>query len=72
MSALVGTVVTFPEQDYQYGTGSLRLRVEHVDVDDPFIERGERWYWVEGIQVTDSDEDLHPRTILVRGRRLGG
>jgi hypothetical protein len=72
VSGLVGRVVTFSERDYQYGTGSLQLRVEHVDPTHPFVDRGERWYWVEGIQVSNSGMDLRPRTVLVRGRHLEG
>jgi hypothetical protein len=62
--------MTFPEQDYQYGTGSLRLRVERVDVIHPLVEGSERWYWVEGVQVSSSGLDLCSRLVLVRGRHL--
>jgi hypothetical protein len=72
MSGFVGRVMTFPEGDYRFGTGALRLRLERVDATHPFVEGGERWYWVEATQVTSSGEDLRSRIILVRGRHLGG
>jgi hypothetical protein len=72
VNGLIGKVVFLAEQDYRYGTGSLRLRVEDVDVTEPFIECGECWYWVEGTQVSVSGEDLRPRAILVRARHLRG
>jgi hypothetical protein len=64
--------MTFPEGDYRFGTGAVRLRVEQVDAAHPYVEGGERWYWVEATQVSSSGEDLRPRIILVRGRRLAG
>ena len=69
-SGLAGRVVTFPESDYQYGVGSLRLRVDRVNAVRPVMEAGECWYWVDGVQVSNSGEDLRPRVVLVRGRRL--
>jgi hypothetical protein len=72
VSELVGRVVTLPEPDYQYGVGSLRLRIDRVDLARPVMEGGERWYWVEGVQVSGSGEEVRPRVVLVRGCRLSG
>ncbi|MGI5240311.1 hypothetical protein [Dactylosporangium sp. CA-139066] len=63
-------VLTLPEQDYLYGSGPLRLRVEHVDVDRPFAYDGEDWYGVSGVQLDHAGADLHAVQVLVRGRRI--
>ena len=70
MAALEGTVMIFPEPDYQYGLGPLRLRVERVDRTHPAHYDGESWYSVEGVQLDAAGHELGRRNILVRGRRL--
>ena len=70
MAALEGKVMIFPEPDYQYGLGPLRLRVERVDRTHPAHYDGEKWYPVEGVQLDAAGHELGRRNILVRGRRL--
>jgi hypothetical protein len=70
MAALEGKVVIFPEPDYQYGCGPLRLRVERVDRTHPARYDGENWYPVEGVQLDAVGHELGRRNVLVRGRRL--
>ena len=70
MAALEGKVMIFPEPDYQYGRGPLRLRVDRVDRIHPAHYDGENWYPVEGVQLDAAGHELGRRNILVRGRRL--
>jgi hypothetical protein len=70
MAAPVGTVMVFPEPDYQYGVGPLRLRVERVDRNHPAHYDGESWFPVEGVQLDSMGHELGHRSVLVRGRRL--
>lgn len=66
----MGNVLILSETDYQYGAGSLRLRVDRIDRVHPLYDDGENWYTVEGTQISDAGTDLGPRQVLVRARRL--
>jgi hypothetical protein len=66
-----GQVLTLPEPDYQYGVGTLRLRVETVDRTPVLTFDGDNWYRVCGVQLTADGTELGSRQVLVRGSRLG-
>jgi hypothetical protein len=70
MTTPAGNVVVLLEPDYAYGTGVLRLRVEHVDRADPVDFHGEPWYRVQGMQLSTVGAELGRREVLVRGWRL--
>ena len=70
MTVLPGEIITLPESDYQFGLGTLRLRVERVDWARVLTYNGENWYQVCGVQVTADGKELHTRQVLVRGSRL--
>ena len=63
-------VSQFAETDYRYGTGTLRIMIDHIDWSRPFESDGEHWYQVYGIEVTADDREIGSRQALVRGRRL--
>jgi len=66
-----GQIINLPESDYQFGVGTLRLRVERVEWDRVFLYNGENWYQVYGVQLAADGKALRPRQVLVRGSRLG-
>jgi hypothetical protein len=70
MSPVVGVVLTLLEPDYQFGVGSLKLRVTRLDRAHPTDYEGEPWYPVEGVQIGTNGDDLGMRHVLVRGRCL--
>jgi hypothetical protein len=59
--AVNAPIILLAESDYQYGTGSLRLRIEHIDTIDPITYDGERWYRVRGVQVSSDGVELRVR-----------
>jgi hypothetical protein len=65
-----GYVVVLLEPDYAYGTGQLRLRVEHVDRAHPVDYHGDTWFQVQGVQLSIAGAELGRREVLVRSRRL--
>ena len=66
-----GQIINLPESDYQFGVGTLRLRVERVEWARVFSYNGENWYQVYGVQVAADGSALRTRQVLVRGSRLG-
>ena len=66
----MGRVLVLSEADYLYGVGQLRLRVDRIDYRHPVLDGGERWYTVEGFQVSAAGVELQARCVLVRGGRL--
>jgi hypothetical protein len=60
------------EPDYQYGVGSLRIRVEQIDREHPIVDGGKIWYPVKGIQLAANGRELGLRAVYVRGSRLPG
>jgi hypothetical protein len=70
MAVSAANVILILEPDYQYGRGSLRLRVESVDRANPVRYDNEAWLWVEGVQLTAGGAEIGHRKVLVRGRRL--
>jgi hypothetical protein len=63
-------LITLQEQDYQYGVGPLRLRLESVDFAHPLPYDGEDWYLVDGVQIGADGTELGRRHVFVRGSRL--
>jgi hypothetical protein len=49
-----GTILTFAEEDYRYGAGPLRLRIDKVLAGAPVSHDGDLWYEVEGATVRAS------------------
>ena len=64
-----GTLWTFAEEDYRYGIGPLRLRIERV-MSTPVHQDGDLWYEVEGVEVSDQGRVVGPRRATVRASRL--
>ncbi|MCO8270299.1 hypothetical protein M1L60_06785 [Actinoplanes sp. TRM 88003] len=64
-----GTIWTFAEEDYRYGIGPLRLRIERV-MSTPVQQDGDLWYEVEGVEVSDQGRVVGPRRATVRASRL--
>ena len=60
----------FAEEDYRFGSGSLRLRVERVRWDSPVDYNGDLWYEVDGVEVSSTGQDVGRRQVLVRAARL--
>jgi hypothetical protein len=60
----------FPEADYCYGIGPLRLRVERVEWAKPVPYDGDTWFEVEGTVIDKSGQDGPRRQVLVRAGRL--
>jgi hypothetical protein len=70
MAVPTSRVVTFSEEDYRYGLGPLRIRVDHIDRSNPAHYDGETWYRVEGVQLGHNGAELGCREVLIRARRL--
>jgi hypothetical protein len=62
LESLVGRVVVIAEDDYRYGIGPLRLRVQSVTRSrlDP------SWALVNGLLVDFRGVDREPREVMVR------
>lgn len=60
----------FHEEDYCFGSGPLRLRVERVHWDNPVEYRGDLWYEVDGVEISSLGQRVGPRRVLIRARRL--
>lgn len=63
-------VLDLAEQDYLYGSGRLRIRVNRVDVRHPFQYHGDDWYPVAGVRLGHDGAELQPLQVLVRARCL--
>ena len=63
-------VWTFAEADYRFGTGPLRMTVDHVDWTSPVQQDGEVWYEVTGTEVSNDGRVIGPRRTVVRAARL--
>ena len=63
-------VSEFAQEDYLFGSGPLWLRVERVHWDSPVEYNGDLWYKVDGVEVSSIGQDIGPRQVLVRARRL--
>ncbi|MBM2618354.1 hypothetical protein JIG36_22595 [Actinoplanes sp. LDG1-06] len=65
-----GTLWTFAEEDYRYGTGPLRMHINRVLAGSPLQHDGDLWYEVEGVEVSDQGQVVGPRRATVRASRL--
>ncbi|GID30834.1 hypothetical protein [Paractinoplanes brasiliensis] len=65
-----GAIRTFAEEDYRYGTGPLRIRIDRVLAGTPLQHDGDLWYEVEGVEVSDQGQVVGPRRATVRASRL--
>ncbi|WP_250030102.1 hypothetical protein [Paractinoplanes maris] len=65
-----GTIWTFAEEDYRYGAGPLRLRIDRVLAGAPVHQDNDLWYEVEGVEVSDQGRVVGPRRATVRASRL--
>jgi hypothetical protein len=63
-------VFTFAEEDYRFGAGALRMAVERIDWDRPFVQDGGNWYEVHGVELAQDGRVIGRRQALVRGSRL--
>jgi hypothetical protein len=70
MTVVPGQIITLSEPDYQFGLGTIRLRVERVEWANVLTYNGENWYPVHGVQVATDGSALRTRQVLVRGSRL--
>jgi hypothetical protein len=66
----LGPVSSFPEADYRFGVGTLRMRVERIDWQRPLRYDDETWYEVVGMEVTADGREVGRRQTLVRARNL--
>ncbi|WP_328475163.1 hypothetical protein OHA21_17785 [Actinoplanes sp. NBC_00393] len=60
----------FDEDDYCFGSGPLRLRVERVHWDSPVEYRGDLWYEVDGMEVSSLGHQVGRRRVMIRARCL--
>jgi hypothetical protein len=67
---LARPVWTFDEADYRFGTGLLRMTVEHVNWSAPVLQDGETWYEVAGTEMSADGRVIGPRQAAVRASRL--
>jgi hypothetical protein len=63
-------VWTFAEADYQFGAGTLRMTVDHVDWGSPVQQDGEAWFEVAGTEISADGRVVGPRRTMVRASRL--
>ncbi|GAA2650278.1 hypothetical protein [Paractinoplanes durhamensis] len=60
----------FAESDYHHGSGSLRLRIVHIEWESSVVRDGTTWLVAE---IDELDAAGHPagrRHILIRAERL--
>lgn len=69
MSAPQRRELILAEDDYCWGSGPLRIRVEKVDP-EPVQYHGDVFYQVEGVQLSTTGAEIGRRQALVRGRQL--
>jgi hypothetical protein len=60
----------FAQEDYCFGSGPLWLRVERVHWDTPVEYDNDRWYEVDGVELTSTGQDIGRRRVLIRAQRL--
>ena len=63
-------VRTFAETDYRFGSGPLKMAIEHVDWLTPMLYDREYWFEVYGVEQTLDGREVCRRQALVRGSRL--
>lgn len=63
-------VTQFDEEDYCFGSGPLRLRVERVRWDSPVDYHDDLWYEVDGVEVSSTGQEVGRRRVLIRASCL--
>ncbi|GAA2638415.1 hypothetical protein GCM10010399_84670 [Dactylosporangium fulvum] len=63
-------VVVLAENDYRYGTGPVRLRVERVEHAEEVVLDGEPWLPVHGTRLRGDGTERGAVRLLVRAARL--
>jgi hypothetical protein len=63
-------VRTFPEADYRFGAGPLRMTVEQIDWSNPVVYDGETWHEVTGVEQAPDGREIGHRRALVKASRL--
>ena len=60
----------FAESDYRHGSGTLRLRIVHIDWDHSIIRDGSTWLHAEAVELTEAGRWAGRRHILIRAECL--
>ncbi|GAA0733601.1 hypothetical protein GCM10010199_51910 [Dactylosporangium roseum] len=63
-------MVLLAENDYRYGTGPVRMRVERVEHDEAVVLDGEPWLPVHGTRLRSDGTEVGAVRLLVRAARL--
>jgi hypothetical protein len=63
-------VRTFPETDYRFGAGPLRMTVEYIDWSNPVEYDGEIWHEIVGVEQTSDGREIGRRRALVKVSQL--
>jgi hypothetical protein len=63
-------VKIFPETDYRFGAGPLRITVEHIEWSIPVVYDGETWYEIAGVEQTSDGREIGRRRVLVKASQL--
>ncbi len=61
IAAAIGAVVTFHEDEYEYGIGPLRIRIDRIEM----IRRDRGWAVVHGTEVDFRGQDRRVRQVTV-------
>jgi hypothetical protein len=60
----------FAESDYRHGSGTLRLRIVHIDWDHSIIRDGATWLEADAVEIDSAGRPAGRRQILIRAERL--
>jgi len=60
----------FAESDYEHGTGSLRLRIVHVEWASAVVRDGALWLEAEAEEIDAAGHRAGRRQIFIRAERL--
>ena len=60
----------FAESDYRHGSGTLRLRIVHVEWEIAIVRDGSTWLATDAIEITTAGHRVGRRQIFIRAERL--
>jgi hypothetical protein len=60
----------FAESDYRHGSGTLRLRIVHVEWGREIAREGITWLAADGVEIDGAGLRAGRRRILIRAERL--
>jgi hypothetical protein len=60
----------FAESDYRHGSGTLRLRIVHVEWGASVLRDGSVWLPAEAVEIDSAGRRGDRRQILIRAERL--